>query len=90
MHGNPNQKGDSLIDNDALITRANKGLGYETARGLVAAGHTVYIGAQEPRPRPGRPPNGSNARFVELDVTDESVSDSPRPSGSRPTAVWTC
>ena len=31
-----------------LITGANKGLGYETARRLVAAGHTVFIGARNP------------------------------------------
>ena len=29
-----------------LITGANKGLGYETARRLIAEGHTVYIGAR--------------------------------------------
>jgi NAD(P)-dependent dehydrogenase (short-subunit alcohol dehydrogenase family) len=29
-----------------LITGANKGLGFETARQLVAAGHTVYVGAR--------------------------------------------
>jgi NAD(P)-dependent dehydrogenase (short-subunit alcohol dehydrogenase family) len=29
-----------------LITGANKGLGYETARRLIAAGHTVYIGSR--------------------------------------------
>jgi NAD(P)-dependent dehydrogenase (short-subunit alcohol dehydrogenase family) len=31
-----------------LITGANKGLGYETARQLIKAGHTVYIGARDP------------------------------------------
>ena len=54
-----------------LITGANKGLGYETARRLVAAGHTVYIGARNPdlgRAAAER----LGARFVELDVTDES------------------
>ena len=29
-----------------LITGANKGLGYESPRLLVAAGHTVYIGTR--------------------------------------------
>ena len=29
-----------------LITGANKGLGYETARQLIEAGQTVYIGAR--------------------------------------------
>jgi NAD(P)-dependent dehydrogenase (short-subunit alcohol dehydrogenase family) len=54
-----------------LITGANKGLGYETARRLVAAGHTVYIGAR--KPDLGRAAaERLGARFVELDVTDES------------------
>lgn len=30
-----------------LITGANKGLGFETARQLVVAGHTVYIGSRD-------------------------------------------
>ena len=34
-----------------LITGANKGLGYETARRLIEAGHTVYIGARDPQRR---------------------------------------
>ena len=34
-----------------LITGANKGLGYETARRLIAEGHTVYMGAREFRAR---------------------------------------
>ena len=54
-----------------LITGANKGLGYETARRLVAAGHTVYLGARNPEL--GRSAaERLGARFVELDVTDES------------------
>ena len=32
-----------------LITGATRGLGRETARRLNDAGHTVYIGARDPR-----------------------------------------
>jgi NAD(P)-dependent dehydrogenase (short-subunit alcohol dehydrogenase family) len=53
-----------------LITGANKGLGKETARHLVAAGHTVYVGARdEERGRAAAEELG--ARFVHLDVTDD-------------------
>jgi NAD(P)-dependent dehydrogenase (short-subunit alcohol dehydrogenase family) len=30
-----------------LVTGATRGLGRETARQLVAAGHTVYVGARD-------------------------------------------
>lgn len=54
-----------------LITGANKGLGKETARQLVAAGHTVYIGARDAdRGRAAAEELG--ARFVQLDVTDDA------------------
>jgi NAD(P)-dependent dehydrogenase (short-subunit alcohol dehydrogenase family) len=54
-----------------LITGANKGLGKETARQLVAAGHTVYVGARdEARGREAADEVG--ARFVQLDVTDDA------------------
>jgi NAD(P)-dependent dehydrogenase (short-subunit alcohol dehydrogenase family) len=54
-----------------LITGSNKGLGKETARQLVAAGHTVYIGARDAgRGRAAAEELG--ARFVQLDVTDDA------------------
>jgi NAD(P)-dependent dehydrogenase (short-subunit alcohol dehydrogenase family) len=52
-----------------LITGANKGLGYETARQLVAAGHTVYVGARDTE-RGQRAAAELGARFVRIDVTD--------------------
>ena len=55
-----------------LITGANKGLGFETARQLVAAGHTVYAASRDPEARaPGRR-RRSGARTVQLDVTDDA------------------
>ncbi|HWU58320.1 MAG TPA: SDR family NAD(P)-dependent oxidoreductase [Microbacteriaceae bacterium] len=54
-----------------LITGANRGLGYETARRLIAAGHSVWMGARNPE-------SGQEAadrlggRFVQLDVTDDA------------------
>jgi NAD(P)-dependent dehydrogenase (short-subunit alcohol dehydrogenase family) len=53
-----------------LITGANKGLGYETARRLVAAGHTVYVGSRDPD-RGQRAADRLGARTVVLDVTDD-------------------
>ena len=56
-----------------LITGANKGLGYETARRLIAAGHTVYIGARDPQ-RGKQAAADLGAHYLPLDVTvDESV-----------------
>ena len=53
-----------------LITGANKGLGYETARRLIEAGHTVYAGARDAR-RGEEAAARLGARFVQLDITDE-------------------
>ncbi|WP_328539139.1 SDR family NAD(P)-dependent oxidoreductase [Streptomyces sp. NBC_00344] len=58
-----------------LITGANKGLGHETARRLIAAGHTVYLGARNTE-RGAAAAAELGARFVQLDVTDDaSVAD---------------
>ncbi|MGW1643244.1 SDR family NAD(P)-dependent oxidoreductase, partial [Streptomyces lavendulae] len=51
-----------------LITGANKGLGYETARRLIAVGHTVYVGARSIE-RGAAAADELGARFVQLDVT---------------------
>ncbi len=54
-----------------LITGANKGLGFETARRLVAAGHTVYVGSRDAE-RGRRAAEQLGARVVQLDVTDDA------------------
>jgi NAD(P)-dependent dehydrogenase (short-subunit alcohol dehydrogenase family) len=53
-----------------LITGANKGLGFETARRLIAAGHTVYIGSRDAE-RGRRAAEQLGARMILLDVTDD-------------------
>jgi NAD(P)-dependent dehydrogenase (short-subunit alcohol dehydrogenase family) len=54
-----------------LITGANKGLGFETARQLMAAGHLVYIGSRDAE-RGRRAAAELGARTVQLDVLDEA------------------
>lgn len=53
-----------------FITGANKGLGYETARRLIQAGHKVLLGARDPE-RGLAAAHTLGARFVPIDVTDE-------------------
>ncbi|GAA4985610.1 SDR family oxidoreductase [Kitasatospora paranensis] len=57
-----------------LITGANKGLGFETARRLVAAGHTVYIGARDAE-RGRQAAERLGARLLVLDITDDASVD---------------
>ncbi|MET9000669.1 SDR family NAD(P)-dependent oxidoreductase [Amycolatopsis sp. NPDC004169] len=54
-----------------FITGANKGLGRETARRLVEAGHTVLLGARDPEAG-ARAAAAVGARFVSIDVTDDA------------------
>ncbi|MER5540750.1 SDR family NAD(P)-dependent oxidoreductase [Streptomyces mirabilis] len=54
-----------------LITGANKGIGFETARQLLAAGHVVYLGARDVE-RGQQAAAALDARFVQLDVTDDA------------------
>jgi NAD(P)-dependent dehydrogenase (short-subunit alcohol dehydrogenase family) len=53
-----------------LITGANKGLGYEAARRLLADGHDVWIGARD-ADRGQKAAQELGARFVQIDVTSE-------------------
>lgn len=53
-----------------LITGGNKGLGYETARRLIAEGHQVYLGARDPG-RGQRAADELGAHYIELDVADD-------------------
>jgi NAD(P)-dependent dehydrogenase (short-subunit alcohol dehydrogenase family) len=52
-----------------LITGANKGIGFETAKRLLELGHTVYIDARDIE-RGEKAAAALGARFVQLDVTD--------------------
>lgn len=54
-----------------LITGGNKGLGFEAARRLIAAGHTVYLSARDPD-RGESAAAALGATFVPLDVTDDT------------------
>jgi NAD(P)-dependent dehydrogenase (short-subunit alcohol dehydrogenase family) len=57
-----------------LITGANKGLGYETARRLIALGHSVYLGTRNPDL--GKAAAAElGGQFVQLDVTDDASVD---------------
>jgi NAD(P)-dependent dehydrogenase (short-subunit alcohol dehydrogenase family) len=54
-----------------LITGANKGLGREAARRLIAEGHDVWAAARDPE-RGGEAAVGLGARALVLDVTDDA------------------
>lgn len=54
-----------------LVTGANKGIGFETAKQLLALGHVVYVGARDVE-RGEKAAAELGARFVRLDVTDDA------------------
>jgi NAD(P)-dependent dehydrogenase (short-subunit alcohol dehydrogenase family) len=65
-----------------LITGANKGIGFETAKQLLELGHLVYIGARDTE-RGEKAAAALGTRFVQLDVTDDtSVSSALATIGS--------
>jgi NAD(P)-dependent dehydrogenase (short-subunit alcohol dehydrogenase family) len=55
----------------SLITGANRGLGFEVARQLIAAGHQVWIGSRD-EGRGRQAADTLGASFVQLDVTDDA------------------
>jgi NAD(P)-dependent dehydrogenase (short-subunit alcohol dehydrogenase family) len=57
-----------------LITGANKGLGYETARRLVDLGHTALAGARDPQ-RGTTAARELGAIFIRIDPTDDDSVD---------------
>jgi len=54
-----------------LITGANKGLGFESARQLSTGGQQVWIGARD-EARGRSAADALGVRFVQLDVTDDA------------------
>ncbi|MFJ1973932.1 SDR family NAD(P)-dependent oxidoreductase [Streptomyces sp. NPDC087903] len=54
-----------------VITGANKGLGYETARRLIEQGHTVYVGARNAH-RGEQAAKALGARPLLIDITDDA------------------
>jgi NAD(P)-dependent dehydrogenase (short-subunit alcohol dehydrogenase family) len=65
------------MTNIALITGANKGIGFETARLLGARDMTVLVGARDPelgrKATQALRDGGADAHYVLLDVTDEKT-----------------
>jgi NAD(P)-dependent dehydrogenase (short-subunit alcohol dehydrogenase family) len=59
----------------ALVTGANKGIGYATAQGLGGKGVTVLVGARSPergeKAAAKLRAEGHDAHFIHLDVTDQ-------------------
>src|ERR1700731_84258 len=71
--GGPRPGGQAGGMTTTLITGANKSLGFETARRLAEAGHTIYLGSRDEQ-RGKEAAGRIGARPVQIDVTsDDSV-----------------
>lgn len=66
----------------ALVTGANKGIGFETARQLAAKGITVLLGARDERKgeeaASGLRDENLDVQFLHLDVTDTQMHEAAR------------
>ena len=77
----------------ALITGANKGLGFEMARQLGQAGVTVVLAARDPKKGETAAEKlrgeGLDVHFLKLDVTEqERLCSSSAPSCRISSAAW--
>ncbi|MGW4243117.1 SDR family NAD(P)-dependent oxidoreductase [Nocardia sp. NPDC004722] len=54
-----------------LITGANKGIGFETARRLLQAGHTVYLGSRDAE-RGEKAAAELGAKAIQIDIEDDA------------------
>ena len=71
-----------------LITGANKGLGFETARRLIAEGHTVYVGARSVEHGEAAAA-ALHGQFVQLDVTDDASVEAALAPSTNARDAWT-